>query len=107
MVGRVSFNDMMSSLEDSHAQNLQTISHKQASRTSHSSVLEKEAVAALSELEGLVAEGRKGIARQAKQQSDILHHNIKDLKHNIDEAYRDTKRAVEQGNNNHMMYHII
>lgn len=85
----------MSSIEDSHVKNLQTIAHKQQSRTSHSSVLEKEMVTALSELEGFVAEGRKNISRQMKHQNDILHHNIKDLKHNIDVTYKETRKSIE------------
>jgi hypothetical protein len=86
---------MMSAIEDSHVKNLQSIAHKQQSRTSHSSILEKEMVSALGELEGFVAEGRKNISRQMKRQNEILHHNIKDLKHNIDVIYKDTKKSVD------------
>jgi hypothetical protein len=89
------FNDMMNSIEDSHVKNLQTIAHKQQSRTSHSSILEKEVVTALTELEGFVSEGRKNIARQTKRQNEILHHNIKDLKQNIDVTYKETKKSIE------------
>ena len=86
----------MTSIENSHVKNLQTIAHKQQSRTSHSSVLEKEMVTALSELEGFVAEGRKNISRHMNRQNEVLHRNMKELKQNVDVIYKDTKKSVDR-----------
>lgn len=40
-------------------------------------------------------EGRKSISRQMKKQNEILHHNIEDLKLNIEETFNDTKRSID------------
>jgi Leucine-rich repeat (LRR) protein len=61
------FNGTLQEVEDSYRKTLQNIDHQQHNKEVHAKVLEKEMMAALTELQGLVQEGRAFVAKEVRR----------------------------------------
>lgn len=72
----IAFNQQLAAIDDDYRREVLAIESAHRGKEGHAAVLEREMLAAMQELQGLVAEGRQGIARTVARQGAVMDRYV-------------------------------